>query len=584
MRVSFAAHLAVGAVVMMALIVGRTNAEAVRGVHAAIETPIAPRGGVLFVPLTAQRHGDRWPTSLQLRLASGETIDAVVAWVHAMPAAVDREWTADSYGVAIRPIQPDDDSSQLRAPGEGPYLLTRLPHDGDGELQFGRQTLRPIWRDVPWEDPLRVAEPATVALQRPMLNRTRAPDRPDPDSPFEYWRWVLLADRLGMSPPPPAGSAIEQMVAEHFASLWRIGIGRLQWQSRRIAEQCREMLTRTCVDRRQPFAAWITDTAELNTLLGRLLDFSIDDTVMLTEVVTWLDSQQSIMLWPEAAYPDHVRIAVAALKPEPVLVRFAWLGTNDAPIAERIEPGMLTRVRIPRPQAQVGEIIRGLPASPAEPTEQVLQVWTEDRRFELTFGPPQIAAKPPGVLLGTFFPPLTLAEALSSQQRRVSSERATTAQVRRLGGRWEVFLECFRPEEAQPQRPVDPEVPPSVTSFDWMRGMEAVAILLGPEDPQMGPGVWLIVPENGWPRVLRGVNDGTLQVHKQSYEDRWRCRIVLPEAWFSAGEANPGLIGCIRSHGDSQQLETAPNLSTPWHPTPSRLAIDLSQWDDLPRR
>src|SRR5690606_3828299 len=224
------------------------------------------------------------------------------------------------YGVAIRSIQPDDDSSQVRAPGEGPYLLARLPHDGTGELQLGRQTLRPIWRDVPWEDPLRVAEPTMVALQRPMLNRTRAPDRPDPDSPFEYWRWVLLADRLGMSPPPPAGSAIEQMVAEHFASLWRIGIGRLQWQSRRIAEQCREMLTRTCVDRRQPFAAWITDTAELNTLLGRLLDFSIDDTVMLTEVVTWLDSQQSIMLWPEAAYPDHVRIAVAALKPEPVLV------------------------------------------------------------------------------------------------------------------------------------------------------------------------------------------------------------------------------------------------------------------------
>src|SRR5690554_3957713 len=104
---------------MMALIVGRTNAETVRGVHAAIETPIAPRGGVLFVPLTAQRHGDRWPASLQLRLASGQMIDAVVAWVHAMPAAVDREWTADPYGVAIRSIQPDDDSSQVRAPGEG---------------------------------------------------------------------------------------------------------------------------------------------------------------------------------------------------------------------------------------------------------------------------------------------------------------------------------------------------------------------------------------------------------------------------------------------------------------------------------
>src|SRR5690606_41807933 len=105
---------------MMALIVGRTNAETVRGVHAAIETPIAPRGGVVFVPLTAQRHGDRWPASLQLRLASGQMIDAVVAWGHAMPAAVDREWRADPYGGAMRSIRPDDDRTQAGATGEGP--------------------------------------------------------------------------------------------------------------------------------------------------------------------------------------------------------------------------------------------------------------------------------------------------------------------------------------------------------------------------------------------------------------------------------------------------------------------------------
>jgi hypothetical protein len=57
---------------------------------------------------------------------------------------------------------------------------------------------------------------------------------------------------------------------------------------------------------------------------------------------------------------------------------------------------------------------------------------------------------------------------------------------------------------------------------------------------------------------------------------------VLPESWFSAAETSPALIGFIRSHDDSDELETGPNVCVPWRIWPTRAAINLDQWDDLP--
>ena len=54
-------------------------AKPMRGPSIAATDPIAVRGGVLMVPLLAERAGTDWPASLELRAQDGERIQGIVA-------------------------------------------------------------------------------------------------------------------------------------------------------------------------------------------------------------------------------------------------------------------------------------------------------------------------------------------------------------------------------------------------------------------------------------------------------------------------------------------------------------------------
>jgi hypothetical protein len=205
------------------------------------------------------------------------------------------------------------------------------------------------------------------------------------------------------------------------------------------------------------------------------------------------------------------------------------------------------------------------------------------RKSDLSFGPREVIARPPGVFFSALLGPLTLADVQAARMRKTPVEYATSAHVRRLAGRWEIFFECRRP--APPLDANAPTVPDEVEAVSDLRGVEAVTLLLGADDQRTdgGPRIWLTVPETGYWRVLRGINDGTLQVHRRSYSDRWNCRIVVPDAWFGGGLSNAVQLGCVRSHGDSDQLETAPSACLPWRPAPARARIVVDRWDDVPR-
>jgi hypothetical protein len=537
-----------------------------------------------MVPLTAERQGDNWPRTLDVRLADGTRLRADVVWVHPAPVARNpvRRWTDDPRRLSVRAIDRFDDSSRLTdfASGLGPYMLVRLPDQGAGEMRVNDATIHPLWIDVPWIDPLRDedAEPPGGAMRM-----TESPDRPDAESPFEYWRWVLLADRLNFSAPAPAGDDIQQRAAEHYAALWRIGLGRLAKVSRRVALECRDALTHTALDRGRPVAAWVADPQQAAALLARLLDFSRGDDLALTGAVAWLDEQTPLMLWPENESGDVVRLAIASLRSGATPVRFAWVGSNQPPSAVRLESGVITHVSIDRLPLQ-SSVTLGV-TRVAEPATQVLRITTDaggagaaaGRSFDIACGPRVIEARPPGVFFPPLTPPLTLADVQLNIARPVDPDRATLAQVRRLGGRWEVFFECHRIAEVQ--QPIDPS---GIRTYEDLREIEAVTLLLGPDDEDGGPSTWLTIPEHDWPIVPRGLSHPDLQVHKRSFADRWTCRVVLPNQWFSAAETNPALIGFIRSHGDSRQVETGPAPSPPWRISPGRAAIDLEHWDDLP--
>lgn len=565
-------------------------AQQVRGIQARFTQPIAPRGGVLMLALTADRHGSRWPETLELRASDGQVITGHVAWIHPAPPRRSRQWTDDPRWLLIRGVRPDDDSAAVaNDPVMGPYLLAQLPLNANGSLRLGRQTLQPIWSDIPQysrdPDAAPVSPFATLA-DAPTLTLSPGPDRPDPVSPFEYWRWVLLADRMEMNPPLPFGGEIERMAAEHFAALWRIGLARLGTLSPRVAQQCRNMLTQTCIDRRQPFAAWVADPAQIGLLLTILLDSNRSNAQSLADVVAWIDHQPPLVFWPESQFGDQVILALATPRTEPVVATFTWVNTTEPPQSIRIEPGVLMQVLIDRPPLPAAPAI-GFPA-PAEPAHQTLSIQALGMRDEVIFGPRVLQARPPGVNFPALLPPLTLAEVQMRVQRALPVEQATFAQVRRLSGRWEVFVDCRRVR--LPNEATGAALPEVLTSLTDVRGVEAVTVLLGPDDsltpadatgaPRQ-PRVWLTVPESGFWRLAHGENDGTLQIHRASYADRWYCRIVLPETWFSAAETSPGYIAILRSHGDGDQVETAPGPSAPWRPSPGRAAIDLELWDDL---
>jgi hypothetical protein len=185
-------------------------------------------------------------------------------------------------------------------------------------------------------------------------------------------------------------------------------------------------------------------------------------------------------------------------------------------------------------------------------------------------------------MLGWFQSPLTLADVETQNRRHTPAAAVTTAQLRRRADHWEIFVECRRPSRSAGSDAAAGGVPPAAQDWRDMRGVEAVSILCGPNEEA---AVVLSVPERGEHRLFRGNSYGTLEVHRRSYLDRWYCRIVLPEEWLMPENPDAPMqvwFGCVRTHGDSMSMETAPFTGVPWWQEPGRVHVRLNRWTQLP--
>ncbi len=525
-----------------------------------------------MVPLTAQRPGDNWPELMTLSLSNQRRIQGIVAWVYPLPTPNRRHWTEDSRRLGVRRIEPTDDTTIAEA--GTPYLLARLPSAGRGQIRLQGRTLRPHWYDTPQLTGLMSAD----STDRGTLELIEAADRPDPRSPFEYSRWVLLAHRLGMSPPSPLEyGEVGSMVAQYYADLWRLGLSRFRSISPGTASACRDLLTQTCLDQDRSFAVWVADPDELTGLLSLLLDFTQSDRQVMQSALAWADAKNLRLVWPQSADRDSVTVAIANPTFKPVVARFTWLGTDQAPVATRLEPAVLTRVDVDRPVRATDQPRRPVQPSVGESMPETLIVEVEGRSLEVTSRRDALIARPPGIVFAPLRAPLTLAEAQSHQQLAVPSDRSTLVQLRRFNHRWEIFWECRRPTP-----PTSEADFAAIEDLHDTQGIEAVTLLIGPEETDGGPTVVLIVPELGWRRLLVGENDGTLRIHRRSYNDRWYCRLVMPESWMKGHSPGRVEIGFTRTHGDSNAVEAGPNTTVPWQLDPGRVAVDISTWEDVP--
>jgi hypothetical protein len=516
-----------------ALAVATQGPEPVRGIRSEATSPNAVRGGVLMGPLGAGRPGDRWPQTLQVTFADGTRETGRIAWLEPGSLPAWSRWTVDPRGLRARWIEPTDDTSGTEATGI-PYLLARLPADGDGPIRLADQALEPLWHDRPRTD-----RPGRPLGRLPLADH---PGHPDRYSPFEYWRWVLLAARHGLEPPPPdAYGEPQALIATHYADLWRVGLGRLEALSPGVAAYCRDLLTQTGRDGELTFAAWVADPVQAGALLSLLIDRRRSDEAIRTAALAWADSQDLTLIWPEPTEGGQVRVAIANPTFEPMVARFLWSG-----------------------------IARIDAAPPSVP--DVLLMDVEGRRERLIFAPTVITARPPGVYVTPFRPALSL---LVLQRRggptQVAPARATLAHVRKRLGRWEVFFECRRDGAPAPLADLA-----ACEGLADVRGSEAVTLLLGSSGRA---SVALVVPETGAWRLFAGPQGVAPEVHRRSYADRWYCRIVLPPQWLPEPIDEGSLeVGLVRSHANSGDQESAPYAMLPWRLDPGRFAVDLSTW------
>ena len=505
-------------------------------------TPAAVRGGVLLLPVALDAAEGGAPPIPRVRFGDGRVESGVLGVV--VPSRPDGEarcWTTSAEGISIEAWSP--------ALADRPMLLlVRSPAGVEGPVQLLRrdggvaETIEPRWLE-----PAPAREPApggTLPDFGPLA-------LPDPHHPLEYFRVVLLADRYGVSPPPPPGDAAGALAALHGAEVWRAALARVARASRGVAAEIRERLTATVSLEDPPgqpreIAAWLADPVALRRLLALMLDPERTDRAVMQGALAWIRARPETVLWPVLALPDRVELEIANPGFEQVVLRCRWIEGDPIPSAAIVPARALRTIRLARP-------LLGSTAA------EVLSIHSPraDRRVDLGVAP--LAARPPGLSLGSFRPTLTLADAEAGRMPAAAPQREAFAEVRRRGGRWELFIECFRPEGTRDDR---------------------LRIELGP--PQRRVAV-VEVSEHG------PLPSGLAVAHRRSHGDRWRCRIELPQAWLAAslvgldapalGLAVERLLVVEAPTGPPLRERSTLGLAAPpWRTDLPTIAVDLSAW------
>lgn len=514
-----------------------------RTIEPAMTQPAVAAGGVLAIPMQ-RSEGDRWPERMRVeRVDGGAPIEGTLAWIAASSPMLERGWTRADERLEVRPI--------ARAPADATtpgvvVLLAELPPDlRGGSLRVAGMQVDPAW--FPLSEPRPDARrPALAAGDTPTL------DRPDLLAPAEWFRWWLLADETGCSPPEPRGDRESVLYALHRAQLWQAGLDRVERVSPGVARELREHLTATCVDQRGDrtvrVAAWIARADELAALLSTLLDVTRTDEQVMEAALTRVRERVSVTCWVEADAGTSLRLACANPSPEPVALRISWVESRFAsPVEIQVAAGGVARRNMDRP----AELMPDPLTRNAAPGSGTLLISGKGWETRLPVPPARIVPRPPGYAFGVLRPPLSLADAQRQRIAPPPAEWLTTASLRKRFGRWEVFAECLRPQST------DLDELELVVAGEGVGSARVRMHEVGEPIVDGAPGI-------DAPRVQRG-----------SFSDRWRCTIELPESWVPRQGAL--MVGVARSPGGAGTRQTGVIAVPDWMPIPLA-TLDASAW------
>ncbi len=539
--------------------------------------PFAVRGGILAVELEPRTPPAAWPPSVQVRGAGGLELNALVGVVVPAPRPGAPRWTSPVDPIEV--LTPEEFRARLAqstAPIDSVVVaLAPLPPSHPESMEVAGVAVKPRWLAAPSRvnDPAKSdasdGAPTDAGSDVSIAADARRDDLPAPELPSEYWRRVLLAQAEGRPAPPPPFTGPANLLARQRAELWQAGLARIGATSASVVAELVELLTARVEDPERPpesrsIAAWISRPGELDALLGLLLDPQRNAESAMRAALGWMDSRTPLTCWIESDAGGAVTLAVANPLPEEVVVRCAWLeAPRDAPLALLAAPRRVSRQSIERPAAPAAAPPGRTQSEPVERWRAGLNLRLECRGWkgQLPVGPGHFAVRPPGLAFASFAPVLTLASAQSQRIDLPTTPWRTTASLRRLGPRWELFVECLRPQPSPGDR-------------------VEVSLLRGDES-----GRRFTVDERGAVTMLEGEANGALVAHAKSHADRWRVRLELPDAWLpglTLGEPERILrISIDREPGGGQGRQSAGLPVPPWRP-PAPIGADPAAWREMP--
>jgi hypothetical protein len=517
-------------------------------------TPLAPLGGVLMVQLVSESLGDGWPSTIDVKFKNGTSATGHIGWIERNTNT--SAWTSSQ--ATIRPITSNDNTSHIHPLDAitGPVLLVELPLNMDGPIRFGGATIDPTWVALPTSLPnLNIFPTATEHLQQ--VDCDELPQW----NALEYWRWTVVASRQGLQPPPPPShSTVARLSALHGAYMWRIGFDALARSSRGVAAACRDLLTNVSLDDGHPFACWIVQPDVLSKLLSILTDQSATSRQMTTRALRWAEEQQPYLQWLEGVYGKRVSIAMTNPTLEPSLAIIVWKENDAFPLALELPAATTTRAIVDR-VTPLDLSVFG--SETFESSLQWLHLQMGLQQYVLPIVPCEVAVLPPNTLLPQLHPLWNLSSIRSGIPPQMNNATSTTVEVRKLLGKWELFIQCNGNSE-------NSTLPNDAKEPSHLIGTEAITIIHSATH-----AIVSIAPSGA---IVGEHVPSDFKVTQSSNSEGWKSRVEIPNEWIINERLS---FSIVRTHGDSLQVETAPLPCVPWNVQPQPIVLDLSAWDEV---
>ena len=523
-----------------------------RDIRPRFDSVVCTPGGVAAIALERTALSE-WPARIPVKIGALQS-QATLVLIAPRPDDGLRSWTRAPAQVDVALVSELPETPEPETLG-GIFAMVELPASGEGSIEIGGVTMTVHWLPAP----KRVRADAPVLF----IPATISDDRPDPNTPFEFWRWALIAERQGARIGEPRGRAAEKLWARHVQSLWLGALERVRATSRGVHDELSDLLAGVVEDPdyARSVAAWVVRPEDLRTLLALLVDHQRNNAEVVEAALTWARGRWTCTMWVEEDCGDRIRLAVANPTSGERILHLSWSGSagDSSTSALVVPPHRIARAWVDRPPLQ--------PSADAYSNDRTrtesLEATDGEAHMKLMVGGREYPVKPPALAFGAFMPPLSLADIQSSSIEPIASAWQTSASLRCRAGRWELFVEAFRPQDAPaPERD------------------ELIVRIGDASDPS---------------RVLRITGDGALEmkvgdddgvaVGFMAWTDRWRARVEIPEKWLGTPTpgARPLLLSVERVPGPAQPRQCA-GLSRPaWLPSAPPILVDLGLWGNLGR-